>query len=218
MKKNSMPIFIILCASMVFSCSSSNKEILFNGKDLTNWTMFLQDPQVSPDSIFVVRDGIIHVAGMPFGYLRSKKEYSNYKLHVEYQWPDIPTNSGIFVHVNGENQVWPACYESQLKNGSAGDIILMRTGTNITIKDSTWAAPSGDRPYKACPKFNESSEKPAGEWNTVEIICNKNNLEISVNGVLQNKGTGLTMTSGNICLQSEGGPIQFRNVYLEYLK
>jgi hypothetical protein len=35
--------------------------------------------------------------------------------------------------------------------------------------------------------------------------------------VLQNKGTGINPTEGNIALQSEGGPIQFRNIYLQPL-
>ena len=35
-----------------------------------------------------------------------------------------------------------------------------------------------------------------------------------VNGVLQNEGTGATLKSGWICLQSEGSPIEFRNIYI----
>jgi hypothetical protein len=219
MRSTLLNFAIIILTATLYSCSSTpKKEVLFNGKDLSNWSMFLQDPQINHDSVFSVKDGIIQIAGMPFGFIRTLEDYRNYKLHVEYRWPGEPSNSGIFLHVNGENRVWPSCYECQLRNNSAGDIILMRTGTNITIKDSTFFAPEGERPYKACPKFSESSEKPAGEWNSIDIICENNTIEIRVNGVLQNKGTNLTMTSGAICLQSEGGPIQFRNVYLEYLK
>jgi len=36
-----------------------------------------------------------------------------------------------------------------------------------------------------------------------------------VNGVLQNKGTKATDTSGWICLQSEGSQIEFRNIYVK---
>jgi len=38
-----------------------------------------------------------------------------------------------------------------------------------------------------------------------------------VNGVLQNEGTDASVTSGWICLQSEGSPIEFRNIYLQPL-
>lgn len=36
-----------------------------------------------------------------------------------------------------------------------------------------------------------------------------------VNGMLQNQGAGATITSGWICLQSEGSPIEFRDIYIE---
>ena len=68
------------------------------------------------------------------------------------------------------------------------------------------------------PKKTDSNEKPAGEWNSMEITCKGNTIETSVNGVLQNKGTGLNVAEGGICLQSEGKAIEFRNVYLTKLK
>ncbi len=64
----------------------------------------------------------------------------------------------------------------------------------------------------------DSSEKPAGEWNTMEVICKSDTIEVIVNGVLQNKGTGVSMSKGHICLQSEGKDIEFRNVFLTKLK
>jgi hypothetical protein len=63
---------------------------------------------------------------------------------------------------------------------------------------------------KAAP----SSEKPVGEWNTMEVKCLGSTIEVTVNGVIQNKGTELNVTEGYICLQSEGKTIEFRNVYL----
>jgi len=217
MRKTLLTLLFIPVVFAFTSCKTDKKEYLFNGKNLENWILFLQDPVVHSDSVFRVSDSIIHVSGKPFGYIRTSEEYSNYKLHVEYRWPGTPTNSGIFVHVNGDNRIWPVCYETQLKNSNAGDFVLMGIGTQITINDSTFTVPPSDRPYMAVPKFNESSENPAGDWNIVEVICNRNSIEISVNGILQNKGTNLAMTSGSVCLQSEGGPIQFRNVYIEPL-
>ena len=35
-----------------------------------------------------------------------------------------------------------------------------------------------------------------------------------LNGVLQNEGTDATLRAGWICLQSEGSPIEFRNIYI----
>ncbi|NMB51607.1 MAG: DUF1080 domain-containing protein [Bacteroidales bacterium] len=67
-------------------------------------------------------------------------------------------------------------------------------------------------------KFAPSSEKPTGEWNTMEIVTKGNTIEVTVNGVLQNKASGTNPDNGHICLQSEGKDIQFRNVYLTRLK
>jgi hypothetical protein len=113
--------------------------------------------------------------------------------------------------------IFPHCVEAQLMNGKAGDIVLMGKGASITVKDSTYMVNSEERRYLAISKFEASSEKPAGEWNSYDITSLDGTLELVVNGVLQNSGTGMTLTEGNIALQSEGAPLQFRNIYLQPL-
>lgn len=108
--------------------------------------------------------------------------------------------------------------ECQLATSKAGDIILMGVGAGITRRDTVFLSNNPEKPNIVVRKFEDSSEKPAGEWNTVDIVCTEKNLEIKINGVLQNNGTNMSLTSGSICLQSEGGPMQFRNVYLEQVK
>jgi len=61
--------------------------MLFNGKNLNNWVFHLKDPAVDPSTVFTVKDGVIHIKGDPFGYMRTKKSFSDYKLHVEYRYP-----------------------------------------------------------------------------------------------------------------------------------
>jgi len=63
-------------------------------------------------------------------------------------------------------------------------------------------------------KKTDSSEKPVGEWNALEVICKGSTIEAYINGTLQNKATGVTISEGSICLQSEGKDIEFRNVYI----
>ena len=110
--------------------------------------------------------------------------------------------------------IFPQCVECQLMNGKAGDIVLMGKGSGITVKDSAYMVTSEENRYLVIPKFEESSEKPAGEWNTYDITSIDGKLEVLVNGVLQNIGTDMTLTEGKIALQSEGSPLQFRNIYL----
>ena len=201
----------------LFSCKTENRIELFNGQDLDNWNIIVDSEDGEPRDLFYVEDGLLNTTGTPFGYIRTKESYSNYILHLEWRWTEEPANSGVLINVQGEEIVFPHCVECQLMNGRAGDIVLMGKGAEITVRDSTYRVTSEERRYLSIPKFEESSELPAGEWNTYEITSQDGNLEVIVNGVLQNKGTGMSLTGGNIALQSEGGPIQFRNIYLQPL-
>ncbi len=189
--------------------NKSDRIMLFNGKDLDNWVLKLKDPTVDPQKIFTVKNGDIHIEGTPFGYMRTKGTYSDYKLHVEYRWPSEPTNSGVFLNMQEPDAVWPKCFECQLQAGNAGDMICM---------DGADMAEHTDKSSIVVPKFVASSEKPAGEWNKLKIICKDDIIEIYVNGVLQNRATKTNISSGHICLQSEGKEIEFRDVYLTKLK
>lgn len=185
------------------------KEIqLFNGKDLNNWMFHLKDAAVDPLTVFTVQDGIIHIKGSPFGYMRTDKMYADYKLHVEWRWPSEGTNSGVFIHTQMPDAIWPVTIECQLQAGNAGDFIC----NGIEVDEHT------DKSGKALKKMAASSEKPVGEWNTMDVNCIGNTIEVFVNGVLQNKGTNITVKKGFICLQSEGKDIEFKNVFLKKSK
>jgi hypothetical protein len=178
---------------------------LCNGKNLNNWVFYLKDPSVNPSNVFSVRDGVIHITGNPFGYMRTKDTYSDYNLHLEWRYPVEATNSGVFLHVQLPDTIWPKCYECQLKAGSAGDFICAN-GSDMNERT--------DKSVRVVKKLAESSEKPTGEWNTMDIVCLANTINVTINGVLQNKATGTSISKGHICLQSEGKDIEFRNVVL----
>ncbi len=229
MKNNLLTSTLILVALlMAVSCNNSgtkkasdsepasdpNKIVLFNGT-LDNWAFVLQDSTVDPATVFtVVDDTIINVKGDPYGYMRTKDIYSNYKLHVEFRYPYELTNSGVFVHCQSPDNVWPVCYENQLSAGNAGDLILMN-GANLAEADQEKVA-SGEQ-FVIIRKQSPSAEKEVSEWNTMEVTCSGDQIETYVNGVLMNKATDAEFSSGHICLQSEGKDIQFKNVYITKL-
>ena len=180
---------------------------LFNGKNLSNWVFQLKDPAINPVTVFTVQNGVIHIKGDPFGYMRTKDEYSEYKLHVEWRYPGEASNSGVFIHAQLPDTVWLKCFECQLKSGSAGDFVCMNGAKMNEIKNNS----------RVVNKMAPSSEKPVGEWNAMEITCKSNTIEVYVNGTLQNKATGISETKGHICLQSEGKDVEFRNVFITKL-
>ena len=135
----------------------------------------------------------------PFGYMRTEETYDDYRLHVEWRWIGEATNSGIFQRVQAGDRLWPEAVECQLQAGRAGDLLGLG-GAKIA------GAESNGRVFIK-PRSGGACERPAGDWNCAE----------SVNGVLQNECTG-SVRSGYIALQSEGGPVEFRNIWLTRLR
>jgi len=209
---------ITACLSLalsLFACKTDNKVMLFNDENLDNWNIFVSTSEVEPAELFYVEDGVINTLGVPHGYIRTKESYSNYKLHVEWRWTGEPTNSGVLLHVTGKDMIWPLAIECQLMHEKAGDVVLIGLGSGITVEGTSHLIDSEENRYKVLPKFEEISENPVGEWNSYDITSLDGNLEVLVNGVLQHTGSNMTLMEGNILLQSEGSPMQFRNVYLE---
>ena len=160
---------------------------------------------------------MIHTSGVPNGYIRTTETYGNFKLHVEWRWMGEPTNSGVLLHVRGQDMIWPNAIECQLMHEHAGDLVLIGKGAGVTVNDSTYLVPSEENRYIIIPMQEEVSEHDPGEWNSYDITSLNGSIEVVVNGVLQNSGRDMTLTEGYILLQSEGSPMQFRNIYLEEL-
>jgi len=217
-------VFVLgIIASIPFATRAEDKKdeggtSLFNGKDFTGWKKFL-DPkkQADPDKIWQVKDGMIWCEGSVYGYLITEKEFENYVLRVQWRWGEKVTNnrnSGVFVHVNGPDKIWPKAVEAQLFTGHAGDFWLV-DGFQLTV-DKARQDPKNSRHFDRMVK--EGVEKPIGEWNQYEITCKGDTIKLVVNGQLMNEGTHSELTKGKILLQSEGAEIWFRNIELKPIK
>ena len=209
-------VLLLLLVTLSFSSFSQKKQMLFNGKNLDGWSVYVSDPKIDAAGFFYVKNGVIETPGVPTGYLRTKKEFENYRLHVEWCYPEKPTNSGVFIHTVGPDKVWPTHYQCQLKHLFAGDFIIQGEGVSATVRDTVYTSTPKLKPI--APKFQPSSEKKAGEWNSFDIVCKGNTVEVKVNGVLQNYATKCSISKGAIGLQAEGSKIQFRNIWIEKLK
>ncbi|WP_340113136.1 3-keto-disaccharide hydrolase [Maribellus mangrovi] len=208
-------LLFVLLLSGIFTACSDSKEYLFNGKDLDNWVIYLEDDSILPENFFYVKNGVIETPGVPLGYARTKKEYSNYKLHVEWRYPEEPVNSGVMLHVNPPDMIWIEHYQGQLKYLNAGDFIVHGVNNKATLNDTVYTSTETEKPL--IPKMQPTNETPAGEWNSYDIVCKDDTIELYVNGLLQNVATDCSTTKGSIGLQAEGSKIQFRNMYIEPL-
>ena len=205
MKRN-LAALLILGIFCFLSCGERQTK-LFNGKDLTGWTFHVQADTIAPaGEVFGVQDGVITIDGQPFGYMMTEQSFADYTLHLEWRWPGEPTNSGIFLHAEPIDAVWPRCAEVNLMNGRAGDMIASGGSAFEELEEGRFLRSTV-----------ECAEKPAGEWNTAEIICKGNFIQAYINGVLMNEAH-FDRSSGPIALQSEGGPLEIRNIYITPLK
>lgn len=191
--------------------SADDAKPLFNGKDFTGWKLYLPDEKVDTSTVWEVRDGVVHCTGTPAGYMRTTEKYENYKLTFEWRWPEGGGNSGLLLHIQDKDEVWPKSLEGQLQSENAADFWTIG---GVQFKERA----KQEADDRRTPKMHAHNEKPLGEWNTYEAVCDGNTVKLYINGLLQNAATDLTVSKGYIGLQSEGTPIEFRNIVLEPLQ
>lgn len=207
----------VLAISLSVSPSGADAqktEKLFNGKDLLNWNFVVDKNSVPADQVYSVKEGVIDISGTPFGYMYTKDKYGDFKLHAEYRWPagKEKANSGIFLMINDpvSGNAFPNSIECNLMQDNAGDFVLL-SGSDLVEFQNKRGEP---RPaFPVVRKANPDSEKPAGEWNDVNVFVKNGVITVYINGVYQNTGT-CKVKEGHIGLQSEGKEVQFRNVTL----
>jgi hypothetical protein len=227
-------IALVFVAVVVFFAPTARSDDgfkpLFNGKDLTGWKQFMPDKNVKPEDVWSVKDGIIICLGAkkPNGYIITEKEYGNYVLKVQWRFPagSPGGNSGVLLHCQPPDKVWPKSVEAQLQSGEAGDFWLV-DGAKLDIPKERnnpnsprnyirigekWVLPENGKQQKAVRK---NFEKPIGEWNQYEIHCDGGDIKLMVNGQLVNEGKNGELIKGRILLQAEGADIHFRSIELK---
>ena len=164
----------------------------------------------TPADSWRVEDGIIRCTGKPNGFLRSKKAYRNFVFRAEWRFqsegwkqrrPDDWPNAGFFINAGRIDNTWPISHEVQGHYGEAGSLFGVRGGKVMGAKRGPIVK---DRP-------------PFGSWDRYEITQQNGSIRVMLNGVLVNEGTGAEPSEGNICLQSEGWPVDYRNVAIKEL-
>ena len=198
----------LLAATLLVSCSDK-KVYLFNGKNMDGWKVVLKEEAdaFSGASTFSVENEMIHITGQPFGYARTEKKYSNYSLHLEWRWAGPKgVDGGVFNYLQDGDKVWPQGVQLQM---TPKDMGMLMGGIPIEGIEGPF--------YRKERIIAESPEKPVGEWNEMEFLCKDGQIKCWLNGVLVNEAV-CDVTDGYIAVQSEGGSMDFRNIYLSFPK
>lgn len=194
----------VLTIGILAACAAK-EEVLFNGENLDGWKTVVKDDTdaYSGASTFTAEEGVMHVSGQPFGYIRTEKKYTDYRLHLEWRWAgDKGIDGGIFNRLQDGDKVWPLGVQLQM---TPKDMGVLMGGIPIEGIEGPF--------YKKDRVVEESPEKPVGEWNEMEFLCKGKEMKVWLNGVLVNEAV-CESTDGYIAIQSEGGPMDFRNIYL----
>lgn len=86
-----MKIFLIIMLSFFCFCANAQDdkmEPLFNKKNLEGWNSFLPSKgvDIDPDSVFTVKDGMLHISGKEFGYVATVETFRDFHLIAEFKW------------------------------------------------------------------------------------------------------------------------------------
>jgi Domain of Unknown Function (DUF1080) len=195
--------------------AQAETKILFNGRNLEGWEPV--GKHAADD--WLVRDGCLVCRGKHHSWLRTSREYGDFRLELEYQLTD-GANSGVYVHVPADGNhhresasLPPAGFEIQILDDHAARYVGK-------LKDFQYCASLYDI-AAAIPRVS----KPAGSWNTLEIRCEGSHVTVVHNGVRVVDATperypllALRNTRGFLGLQSHNGTVRFRNIRLESSK
>ena len=158
-----------------------------------------------PMKTWSVTNGVIHCTGRPTGYLRTKQGYSNYVVIVEWRFVKIAPkadNTGVLVHMQLPDKVWPMCIQNQGLSGRQGDLFVM---AGAECKEHLALGKDANTPVAL---RGEPNENPVGEWNTNVTACAGNDVRAIINGKLLNEISECTISSGFVGIQSEGGDFE----------
>lgn len=174
---------------------------------------------------FFVRDNLLVTAAEPQGHLITNEEYENYRLEVEYRFPEEPGNSGVLLHTSDPRVLYgmfPRSIEVQMMHENAGDFWVI--GEDISVPnmeerrgpEESWGMYEDDS--RRIQNLTNGSENPVGEWNEMVIEALGDEVKVWVNGEMVNHGTNATAVRGKIALQAEGSVVEFRKVELTLIE
>lgn len=211
----------LLFSLLGLSCRTGSPDggtiALFDGKSLRGWSHVLADPAVPFQDVWKVEDGILKCSGKPVGALFKGPDVRDFRLVVEYRWPEgvKPSNSGIFSRIEQPVEPLPRAIETQLQHGNAGDVLGLKGKAINPAQPRSFA-------IKAHPVAGDiagvrkliNAENPPGQWNRVEILAKGDTYKVWMNGKLVNEVSGVSVVKGKVGVQSEGDQIHFRKVDL----
>lgn len=235
---------LLLATTLAASAAEDGFAPLFNGKDLTHWTLPEGD-----NGHWKVVDGVIDYDSCSEAPGKDKnlwtaKEYGDFILKIDWR---LKQTTGLYpmpiVLPDGTHKLDEQGNEIKIPTANADSGIYLRGVGKSQINIWCWPIGSGEvygyRMDKTMPPEVRAgvtpkvkADKPVGEWNTFEITMMGDRLTVVLNGqtVIDKAQLPGIPASGRLGLQHHGGKnpktgelsaasslIQFRNISIKEL-
>jgi hypothetical protein len=229
MKLLFVPLFL---AAFSFHVLSDTPQATIDGT-APGWRAMVEDDftgvNCDPGTFTWKADGMISCTGKPVGVIRTKKEITNFELVLEWRHNKKAGNSGVFVWAIPSSIKTLEAGKGRLPQGievqvlelayggdnpadwytSHGDVFPVGRAKMVPFPP---VAPNGKRSFPSA-----KTTKGVGEWNHYYIRAINGEIRLWVNGTEVSGGTKCNPATGFLCLESEGSPIDFRNLRIREL-
>ena len=183
---------LLLILSLLITVSTYAQTKLFNGKDLSGWTVHGTEKWYVEDKELVCESG----PDKAYGYLSTNRPYKNFELTLKFK-QEANGNSGVFIRSSIEGvkiSGW------QVEVAPAGH----HTGGIYESYGRGWLIQ---------PKPEDEQHLKTGEWNDLKITVVNDEVTSWLNGhqMVQLKDEKIGQGNGFIALQiHDGGGIKVR--------
>jgi hypothetical protein len=172
--------------------------------------------------------------GQPVGVERTKRKFTNFEMVAHWRHLSHGGNSGFFIWASPEGmkdiepgqlpssgieiQVldhgYTELYETQ--SGKKGDWFsthgdVFPVGASKLVPFAP-LSPNGRRSFPS-----ENRSRPSPHWNHYYVRAINGEVRLWVNGKEVSGGSGANPATGHICLESEGAPVEFKDIRIREL-
>jgi hypothetical protein len=220
MRRAIVPLTLAALVSLFALARSAEKDIpegfvpLFNGKDLKGWKAYGGKMES-----WGVDKGLLFTTGSGGGWLLTDKEYGDFELRLEYRWEKPGGNSGVAVRAPLTRDVSTKGIEIQLIDDTGYEKVH-----NYKLKPTQHTGSI----YGVVPPSKLPGKGPS-EWNKMRIVAKGRKITVELNGETvtdanlddykahNEQHPGLLRAKGHTGVQSHGGRVEFRNLFIKPL-
>lgn len=188
-----------------------------------------------PTNTFTWNAQGVHCTGQPVGVIRSVHSLTNFELVAEWRHLRAGGNSGIFVWASDASIKNLEASKGRLPDGIEVQVLdhgYTEQYEREYKKKADWFTTHGDvfptgpaqmKPFPPVAPDGRRSfprkqlSRGVNEWNHYYVRAINGEVRLWVNGEEVSGGTDCQPASGYLCLESEGSPVEFRNLRIREL-